>query len=212
MPSRPAPKQTAGRKSPNKRPPAGKRIGTSPPAPAHPHAHEGARERRAQCAIVTVSDSRTSATDAGGDLAARLLGKNGHTVAHREIVPDDLERIWGRAARLLNGGTHDLILFTGGTGVSRRDVTPEALRPLMEKELPGFGELFRLLSHAEIGAAAFFSRALAGVCGRSLLVALPGSPAAVDLGLTKLLLPELGHLVFELRKHAPAAAGRKVHP
>lgn len=207
MPSRPAPKKPAARKAPTKKSPAKKTA-----APAHPHARDGARERRALCAVLTVSDSRTPATDAGGDLAARLLEKNGHTVAHREIVPDDMERIWGRAARLVNGGAHDLILLTGGTGASHRDVTPEAIRPLIEKELPGFGELFRLLSHAEIGTAAFFSRALAGVCGRALVVALPGSPAAVELGLTKLLLPELGHLVFELRKHAPAAAGLKVHP
>lgn len=178
----------------------------------HPHAHATAGRRSASCAVVTVSDTRTAADDHGGALACRLLEAAGHQIAHREIIPDDLERIWARAAKLLNSGAFDLLLITGGTGVSARDITPEAVRPLIDKELVGFGELFRQLSFAEIGPAAFFSRAFAGVSGRALIVALPGSPAAVGLALEKLLLPELSHLAFELRKHDGVAHGARIHP
>ena len=178
----------------------------SPPQrPAHAHAKPASKVQAARCAVLTVSDSRTVKDDSGGALAAQLLTGAGHVVTDRNILPDDIEKIWGRVAALANTGLYDLILLTGGTGVSARDVTPEAVRPLFDKELPGFGELFRQLSHRDIGAAAFFSRAAAGIIKRSLVVCLPGSPAAVGLALRELLLPELGHLVYELGKHGPAA-------
>jgi len=213
-------KQPAPKKAPRKSAAA---ISKQAPAPAgkpalprrgspHPHAHAHAGKRSASCAVVTVSDSRTAADDHGGALACKLLEAAGHQIAHREIITDDLERIWARAAKLLNSGAFDLLLLTGGTGVSARDITPEAIRPLIDKELIGFGELFRQLSFAEIGPAAFFSRAFAGVSGRALIVALPGSPAAVSLALEKLLLPELSHLAFELRKHDGVAHGARIHP
>jgi molybdenum cofactor biosynthesis protein B len=187
---------------------------SAPHAPAHahhPHHDHSGKGASARCAVVTVSDSRDTGSDGSGDAAQALLAAGGHAVLHREIIPDDLEKIWSRAGVLAYGGQFDLILLTGGTGVSRRDVTPEAIRPLFEKELPGFGELFRRLSHEEIGTAAALSRALAGIVNGRLLVALPGSPAAVTLGLEKILLPELGHFLFELRKHAqgPVRTGRK---
>ena len=173
--------------------------------PAHVHARPAAKAHTARCAVLTISDSRTVKDDSGGALAVQLLTGAGHAVTERNILPDDIEKIWGRVAALANTGLYDLVLLTGGTGVSARDVTPEAVRPLFDKELPGFGELFRQLSYREIGAAAFFSRTVAGVVKRSLVVCLPGSPAAVGLALRELLLPELGHLVFELSKHGPAA-------
>lgn len=169
---------------------------------SHPHHDHGHERAAARCAVVTVSDSRVPENDDSGRIAVELLQGNGHTVLRREIIPDDIEIIWSRAAALCTHGEHDLVLFTGGTGISRRDVTPEAVRPLLDKELPGFGELFRRLSHEAVGPAAFMSRALAGTVQGTLLVALPGSPAAVRLALEKILLAELPHLLFELRKHA----------
>jgi molybdenum cofactor biosynthesis protein B len=191
---------------------AHKKAARHGPAHAHhPHHDHSGAGASARCAVITVSDSRDAGTDRSGDAAEQLLATAGHAVRHREIIPDDLEKIWSRAGVLAYGGSFDLILLTGGTGVSRRDVTPEAIRPLLDKELPGFGELFRRLSHEEIGAAAALSRALAGIVNGRLLVALPGSPAAVRLGLEKILLPELGHFLFELRKHAPDDAPDHQH-
>lgn len=175
----------------------------------HPHHEHAGDGTVARCAVITVSDSRDAGSDRSGDVAHSLLTRYGHAVNHREIIPDDLERIWSRAGVLAYSGRFDLILLTGGTGVSRRDVTPEAVRPLLDKELPGFGELFRRLSHEEIGTAAALSRAVAGIVNGRLLVALPGSPAAVTLGLEKILLPELAHFLFELRKHAPKTTQAK---
>lgn len=197
-------------KKPKKKAAAKPRASLKPAAMAvimdkHAHARHAAQASAARCAVLTVSDSRTVKNDSGGALAVRLLTAAGHSVTDLNILPDDVEKIWGRVASLSNTGLYDLILLTGGTGVSARDVTPEAVRPLFDKELPGFGELFRRLSHRDIGAAAFFSRALAGIVKRSLVVCLPGSPAAIELALRELLLPELGHLVYELGKNGPAA-------
>lgn len=177
------------------------------PSPSHKsnaHTKSAAKAHAARCAVLTVSDSRSVKTDSGGALAVKLLTSAGHRVTDRNILPDDIEKIWGRVAALANSGLYDLILLTGGTGLSARDVTPEAVRPLFDKELPGFGELFRQLSYRDIGAAAFFSRAMAGIVKRSLVVCLPGSPAAVELALRELVLSELGHLIFELGKHGSA--------
>jgi molybdopterin adenylyltransferase len=147
--------------------------------------------------VITVSDTRTPATDEGGRLASDLCHGGGFVVAGGAILPDHV-------TELVREGQVDVILVTGGTGISRRDGTIEALEGLYEKSLPGFGELFRALSFAEIGPAAMLSRANAGTVGRVVIFTLPGSPAGVRLGLERLILPELPHLVAQLqRPHSP---------
>jgi molybdopterin adenylyltransferase len=143
---------------------------------AHPHLNLG---------VLTSNDT-------SGDLIAELLTKAGHQVGYRAVLPDDLEAL--RAAVKEHLARLDGIIITGGTGIGPRDVTIEAIRPLLEKELEGFGELFRMLSFQEIGSAAMMSRALAGISNGRLIVALPGSPAACRLAMERLLIPELGHI------------------
>jgi len=152
------------------------------------------------CAVITVSDSRSLADDRGGDLIEEQLASAGHRVASRVLVPDDVGAIREALRRALAQSEIRVVILTGGTGVAPRDVTPEAVAPLLERVLPGFGELFRMLSYAEIGSAALLSRALAGLCGATLVFALPGSRAALRLALEKLILPEIGHLVGESSK------------
>lgn len=150
--------------------------------------------------VLTVSDTRTLETDKGGALIESLLEKAGHEVLSRQVVRDEIEAIKGAVQQACDGiGDPEVILVTGGSGVGSRDVSPEALRPLLSKELPGFGEIFRVLSFEEVGAAAMLSRAFAGVMGRTLLFVLPGSTNAVRLAMEKLIVPEIGHLVREVR-------------
>ncbi len=151
-----------------------------------------------RCAVVTVSDTRTAASDRGGPLIVELLEAAGHQVARREMVADDAEAIGGLVCAL--AADSDAVLVTGGTGIAPRDVTCEALTALFDKSIPGFGELFRVLSFEQIGAAAMLSRAVGGVVGRAVVLSMPGSPAAVRLAMERLLLPELAHLVWEARK------------
>lgn len=175
----------------------------------HTEGHRSAstEEHRAEapdairCFVVTVSDTRTAETDKGGALIQELLRDGGHAISGYHIVRDEIEAITD-AVRTAAEGVHDpeVILVTGGSGIGPRDVTPEALRPLLTKELPGFGEVFRVLSWEEVGPATMLSRAFAGVIGgRTLLFALPGSTNAVRLAMEKLIVPELGHLVREVR-------------
>lgn len=147
-----------------------------------------------------MSDTRTLADDSGGELVCELLSGAGHRVALREIVKDDAAAIRSALERGLASPECAAVVLTGGTGVAERDVTPEAVAPLLERPLPGFGELFRQLSFAEIGAAAMLSRALGGMAQGKPVFALPGSRAAIQLALERLILPELGHLVGEARK------------
>jgi molybdopterin adenylyltransferase len=151
--------------------------------------------------IMTISDTRTSETDSSGKLIQDLLVKNGHTVARYELVKDEPDAI----QQLLRAGIASpdvqVILCNGGTGISVRDRSYEAVVQILEKRLDGFGELFRILSYQEIGSAAMLSRAVAGVAGDTVIFAMPGSKPAVELALERLILPELGHLVWELRKH-----------
>jgi molybdenum cofactor biosynthesis protein B len=142
-------------------------------------------------AIVTVSDSRTEATDTSGRLVAERIVGAGHTLVEKAIVPDDTRRIRATVEGWIRGGALDVVIATGGTGVTARDVTPEALEPLVTKAIPGFGELFRQLSFAEIGAATIQSRAFAGLCRSVLLFALPGSTGAVRLAMEKIVVPQL---------------------
>ncbi|HWA73569.1 MAG TPA: molybdenum cofactor biosynthesis protein B [Polyangiaceae bacterium] len=142
-------------------------------------------------AVITVSDTRTPETDTSGRLVAQDLTTAGHRVAGPEIVRDDVEAIRALVSRTIAAGDTDVVILTGGTGLTARDVTPEAIAPLVSKAIPGFGELFRHLSYAEIGASTIQSRAEAALCGRSLVFALPGSTGAVRLALEKILIPQL---------------------
>ena len=164
------------------------------------HAHRREALASVPCWVITASDTRKPETDRGGDLLCEGLAGAGHAVLGREIVRED-EDLLGAAldAALARPGVR-AVLITGGTGVAPRDVTPEVVRARLEREIPGFGELFRQLSYAEIGSAALLSRALGGLaCGRVVL-ALPGSRGAIRLGLEQLVLPELGHLAAEAVK------------
>ncbi len=159
-----------------------------------------------QCFVITVSSSRTPENDEGGDLVAQLIEQGAHEVLGRTLVPDDIKLI-RNAVLDAHRSDADAIIVTGGSGIGRCDVTPEALEPLISKPMPGFGEIFRALSWAEVGAATMLSRAFAGVIqspSRSFLhsavvFVLPGSPNAIKLAMNKLIIPELGHLVAEIQ-------------
>lgn len=152
------------------------------------------------CAVLTVSDTRTPETDEGGRRIAEALEDAGHRVVARALVRDEPAEIEARLIEWLEAGEAEVIVTTGGTGISLRDTTVEVVERLLDKRLEGFGELFRMLSHREVGAAAMLSRAVAGLAGRAVIFALPGSPAAVRLALDELILPELPHLLRELRR------------
>jgi molybdopterin adenylyltransferase len=147
--------------------------------------HRAEAPHRVRCAVITVSDTRTLATDRGGPLIADRLAAAGH-----EAI---LKNLGDRA-------DVDAILMTGGTGVGRRDQTFETVSGLLEKSLPGYGELFRMLSFEQVGPAAMLSRAIGGLMAGKILLTMPGSPAAVQLAMDRLIVPELGHLVREARK------------
>lgn len=138
-----------------------------------------------------MSDTRTLETDTSGGYIAEAVQGAGHVLALRQIVPDELEVLSRTFAALIDDPAVDVVLATGGTGITRRDVTPEALTPHVSKWIPGFGELFRYLSYADIGAATIQSRAEAALCGGTLVFALPGSTGAVKLALEKIILPQL---------------------
>ncbi len=151
------------------------------------------------CAIITISDTRTTETDTGGQLANQLLSNAGHEVKFYQIVPDEPAQIIALLNQLANEETIQAVILSGGTGISPRDRTYEALNSLLEKILPGFGELFRSLSYAEIGSRTISSRSIAGTYRQMIIFALPGSRGAVELGITKIILPELPHLIKQLR-------------
>ncbi len=140
---------------------------------------------------MTVSDTRTLETDKSGGLIAEAVQGAGHVLAVRTIVPDELSLLTSTFSALIADDSVDVVLATGGTGITRRDVTPDALAPLVTKWIPGFGELFRYLSYADIGAATIQSRAAAALGGGTLVFALPGSTGAVKLALEKIILPQL---------------------
>ena len=153
-----------------------------------------------RCFVVTISDTRTEATDTSGAAIASMLEAAGHTVTGRKIVKDDATAIRGVVSYAAKSGASDAVITTGGTGISARDGTYEALSSLFERRLDGFGELFRALSYQEIGSAAMLTRAVAGIVGHCAVFVLPGSENAVRLGMQKLILPEIGHVVRELRR------------
>ena len=165
------------------------------------HRHREAAPETVRVAVLTISDTRTPETDTGGDVAEEALRGGGHEVVSRGIVRDDATSIRTELVDLLARSDVDAVVTTGGTGISGRDTTYEVVERMIEKRLDGFGELFRMLSYEEIGAAAILSRAVAGAVGSKLVASLPGSRNAVGLGMEKLLVPEISHIVFELRKH-----------
>jgi molybdopterin adenylyltransferase len=159
--------------------------------------HRATSPASIRCAVVTVSDTRTVDTDTGGAAIVSLLGEHGHVLVNRAVVRDEPATLRALLDSLLSRDEVQVVITTGGTGITSRDGTFEVVTGLLEKTLTGFGELFRMLSYQEIGAAAMMSRATAGLARRRILIALPGSEHAVRLAMTKLVLPELGHLVRE---------------
>jgi molybdenum cofactor biosynthesis protein B len=151
-------------------------------------------------AVVTVSDTRTLEEDAGGRLIVELLEGAGHSVMSRVIVKDEPTEIAVAVQAAASRQGIGAVIVTGGTGVAPRDVTPDTIEPLLDRTIPGFGELYRVLSYQEIGSAALLSRALAGLRDGRVVFALPGSRGAVRLAMEKLILPELGHLVAQAVK------------
>jgi len=162
--------------------------------------HRAQSPRTVRVAVLTVSDTRTEATDTSGRLILDQCRAAGHIVVDRQLVADDFERIqsWLKGCR--ERGDVEAALITGGTGISPRDQTFEAVAPLITKVIPGFGELFRMLSYAEIGSACLMSRASAGLVDRLVVFVLPGSRSGVELAMTKIVLPELPHLVQQASK------------
>lgn len=151
------------------------------------------------CAVVTVSDTRSPETDKSGQLIQQLLLGANHVVAAYAIIKDEPAQIQAQIELLGQNTNLDVIIFNGGTGIAPRDTTYDAIEKLLEKTLPGFGELFRFLSYQEIGSRAIASRAVAGVYQHKLIFSLPGSSNAVQLAMEKLILPELTHLVSQLK-------------
>ncbi|MEM7064511.1 MAG: MogA/MoaB family molybdenum cofactor biosynthesis protein [Cyanobacteria bacterium P01_B01_bin.77] len=149
------------------------------------------------CGVITVSDTRTVDTDKSGQLIKSKLRAAGHRLEAYRLVKDEPDQISGLVRRLVS--TVDVIICNGGTGIAPRDTTYDAIANLLDKEIPGFGEIFRQLSYAEIGARAMASRATAGVYKSTLLFLLPGSSNAVALAMEALILPELQHLVRQMK-------------
>lgn len=161
--------------------------------------HRSQARNRLVFAVLTISDTRTLETDSSGQLIVERMEAAGHLLLERRIVPDEPIEICSAVGQLCAASKLDVILATGGTGISPRDRTPEAVEPLLDAHLPGFGEMFRVLSYQEIGPATMLSRAFAGRIGSVLIFCLPGSSNAVKLAMDKLLVPELPHLVHHSR-------------
>lgn len=152
-------------------------------------------------AVLTVSDTRTEDTDKGGNTVIRMMQGANHTIVQRRIVKDDKAAIQQAVTAWIHDSDVDVIVTTGGTGIAKRDVTIESVTPLLDKEIPGFGEIFRYYSVTQdIGTRAIASRAVAGVANDTLVFSIPGSVGAVTLALELLIIPEIAHLVYEVRK------------
>ena len=162
----------------------------------HQHQAEGVTPR---CAIVTLSDTRTAETDTSGQLIRKLLQDSGAAVERQELIHDDAGPFRDLLEALLAAPALDCVITTGGTGIARRDQAIDVAAALIDTPLPGFGEIFRSLSFEQIGSGAMLSRAIGGVAKGKLLFCLPGSRGAVELAMTRLILPELRHLLNQLR-------------
>ena len=168
------------------------------------HEHKNKAHHTVRCAVITLSDTRDETTDKSGQRIKALLAEHEQPVVSYQILKDEPDQLTAAVRALLARPDVDVILTNGGTGIAPRDTTFEALQGLLEKEIPGFGEMFRMLSYEDIGSAAMLTRATAGVAQGKVIISLPGSTGAVELGMTKLVLPELGHMLFVLRgeRHA----------
>ncbi len=164
-------------------------------SPSSNLAHKAAAPSSVACYVVTVSDTRTQKTDTSGRAIAELLAGAGHRIVGRTMVKDDAELVRDTLERQLANPDVQVIVTTGGTGITSRDSTYEVVCGMFQKKLDGFGELFRMISYEQIGSAAMMSRACAGLVAGRIIIALPGSEAAVRLAMERLVLPELGHLV-----------------
>jgi molybdenum cofactor biosynthesis protein B len=165
------------------------------------HRDEAKGRRSINCAVLTVSDSRTEETDESGDLMCRLIEEAGHIVTNRKLLKNDEASVRNLVSIFVSLTDVDAVLITGGTGLGSRDRTVEAVTPLFDKAMPGFGEIFRMVSFTDqVGTAAILSRAVAGGVNGKLVVSMPGSKAAVELALTRVLLPELRHVIRELKR------------
>lgn len=162
--------------------------------------HEAQGPASIRCAVITVSDTRTVETDTGGKAVIDHLTAAGHAVVCQEIVPDEPSRMKPLLASLRDRDDVDVILMTGGTGITSRDQTYETVSGLLDKPLPGYGEIFRMLSYQDIGPAAILSRAIGGLIGCKVLLTMPGSPAAVRLAMEKIIVPQIPHLMREARR------------
>jgi molybdenum cofactor biosynthesis protein B len=162
--------------------------------------HHAAASASLNLAVITVSDTRTIETDTSGALIVALAEEAGHRVRKRQIVRDEPAEMTPLIQVCSSSGELDAILVTGGTGISPRDRTYETVSALLTKPLPGYGELFRMLSYAEIGPACLLSRAVGGLIDKMVILVMPGSRAAVELAMRRIILPELPHIVREARK------------
>jgi molybdenum cofactor biosynthesis protein B len=178
----------------------GASAGHRPLPDATPREHKAQAPRSVACFVLTISDTKTPESDASGSVIRELLVGGGHRVAGSAIVRDDPVRVQQIVREQCDTAGVQAMILTGGTGITSRDTTFEAVEAVLDKRLPGFGELFRVLSYQEIGAAAMLSRAQAGIRNGRIVVSLPGSPNACRLALEKLLVPELGHLVREVNR------------
>lgn len=167
---------------------------------SHDPQHQKIKVEHVRCGVLTISDTRTEDTDKSGQWIRSELDRAGHTIECYEIIPDEPEQVRRRVLSLCEGRSCQAILLTGGTGLSPRDTTYEAVSSLVEKRLTGFGELFRMLSYEQVGSSAMLSRAIAGVCHSTVIFSMPGSTTAVELAMQKLILPELKHLVALLQQ------------
>jgi molybdenum cofactor biosynthesis protein B len=165
-----------------------------------PEEHKATAPTSIGCFVLTVSDTRTPENDTGGAVIRELLSAAGHAVVGSTIVRDEPTDVARVVREACTDARVQAVILTGGTGITSRDSTFEAVEALLDKRLPGFGELFRVLSYEQVGAAAMLSRAQMGIHARRIVVSLPGSPGACRLALEKLLLPELGHLVREVSR------------
>jgi len=159
--------------------------------------HKQKAPRSVSCAVLTISDSRTELDDESGKLIRQKLSQSGHRVMFYSILKNEADSIKKKIHELLRQQELQVIITSGGTGVSHRDITVETIAPILEKKLDGFGQLFRFLSYQEIGTAAIMSRAFAGVAEGKVILCLPGSPGAANLAMDKIILPEIGHMVRE---------------
>ena len=167
---------------------------------AHEQHQHAAKNITAQCAVITLSDTRTRDTDTSGQLIQRLLTEAGHQVAAYHLIKDDPTELESLLLDVSSSDAIDTILTNGGTGIARRDQTINVIEKMIDQPLPGFGELFRMRSWEQIGAAAMLSRATAGITRGKPIFAMPGSSKAVDLAMSELILPQLKHILYELRK------------